>query len=257
MPSSASPLLSSSTTSGAVPRSSRHSSRSNRRRTSFRCGNRRLMSKVCDSASRSEADLALLHRQRELARAGRAVVALLQQRQHALAELGELRLRALAPEQVAAELALELLDRARQRGLADIALFGAAGEIEVLRDREKIPHLMHFHRSGACDPCRPDRVAAIGKSAARRSLSALTRSSLSAAIAEPQATAGSASRPSQPFTFELIAPRPARAGLGRIAGPYRHNSASIFQFGRRLPHFRGHRAHEPGRDAAPGQPARV
>ena len=174
MPSSASPLLSSSTTSGAVPRSSRHSSRSNRRRTSFRCGISRLMSKVCDSASRSDATSPFFIDSASSRALDRAVVALLQQRQHALAELGELRVRALAPEQVAAELAFELLDRARQRGLADVALFGAAGEIEVLRDREKIPHLMHFHRSGACDPCRPDQAAAIGKSAARRSLSALT-----------------------------------------------------------------------------------
>ena len=46
---------------------------------------------------------------------------------------------AAAPaEQVAAEPAFELFDRARQRGLAEIALFGAAGEIEVLLDREEI-----------------------------------------------------------------------------------------------------------------------
>jgi hypothetical protein len=78
--------------------------------------------------------------------ADRAVVALPQQRQHALAELRELRLRPLPAEQIATELALELLDRARQRRLRNVALFRGLGEIQLGSGRQKISNLMHFHR---------------------------------------------------------------------------------------------------------------
>src|SRR6201989_2308357 len=90
------------------------------------------------------ADLAALEGGGERTRAGRGVIALLEQRMHELAELGELG-RPLAPEQVAAKFGLELLDRARQRRLRHVALVGGAGEVERARYREKIPDLMHFH----------------------------------------------------------------------------------------------------------------
>ncbi len=91
------------------------------------------------------ADFALLDGGSKRAGADGAVVALLQQRQHALAELGELSLRALAPEQIAAELALELADGAGERRLGDVAFLRGAREIEHPRHGEEIADLMHFH----------------------------------------------------------------------------------------------------------------
>jgi len=70
---------------------------------------------------------------------------LLQQGQHPLAQLGDDGVRPFTAEQVAAKLLLELADRARQRGLRDIALFGGAREIEHARDRQEVSDLMHFH----------------------------------------------------------------------------------------------------------------
>ncbi len=70
---------------------------------------------------------------------------MLQQRQHALAELGELGLRPLATEQVAAKLALELADGAGERGLGNVTFLGGAREIERPRHREEVADLMHFH----------------------------------------------------------------------------------------------------------------
>ena len=96
------------------------------------------------------ADLAPLDGGSERAGAERAVVALLEQRQHALAEFGELCLRALAPEQIAAKLAFELADGAGERGLGDVALLGGAREIERARHREEVADLVHFH--GRCAP---------------------------------------------------------------------------------------------------------
>ena len=72
---------------------------------------------------------------------------------HALAEFGQLRRRPLASEQVAAELVLELLDGARQRGLRDVAFLGGAREIQQPRDREEVSDLMHLHdRTALSDP---------------------------------------------------------------------------------------------------------
>ena len=68
---------------------------------------------------------------------------------HALTELGQLRRRPFAAEQVAAEFGLELLDRARQRGLRYIAVVGGAREIQRARHRQEISHLMHFHDRSA------------------------------------------------------------------------------------------------------------
>ena len=70
---------------------------------------------------------------------------MLQQRQHALAKLGELGLRPLAPEQIAAKLAFELADGAGEGGLGDVALFGGAREIERTSHREEVADLVHFH----------------------------------------------------------------------------------------------------------------
>ena len=93
------------------------------------------------------ADFTAPERGGERARADRGIIALLQERMHALAELGQLCRRSLAAKQVAAELGLELLDRARQRGLRDVALLRRAREIEQLRHREEIADLVHFHGS--------------------------------------------------------------------------------------------------------------
>ncbi len=56
----------------------------------------------------------------------------------------------LAPEQIAAELALELADGAGEGGLGDVALLGGAREIERSRHGEEVADLMHFH--GRCAP---------------------------------------------------------------------------------------------------------
>ena len=78
--------------------------------------------------------------------AERAVVALLQQRLHALAELSELRMRTFAPEEVAAQLVFELADSSGQRRLCYVALFRGAREIKRPRHPEEITNLVHFHR---------------------------------------------------------------------------------------------------------------
>src|SRR5258708_20362527 len=90
------------------------------------------------------ADLAALEGGSERPRADGRLITLLEQRMHALAEFGHLR-RPFAPEQVAAELGFELLDRARQRRLRHMAFLGGAGEIRKLRHREKVTDLVHLH----------------------------------------------------------------------------------------------------------------
>src|SRR6516225_11432185 len=90
-------------------------------------------------------------------------MALPQQRQHAVAKLGELRMRALAPKQITAQFLLELPYGAGQGGLRDVALLGAAREIERAGDRQEISNLVHLHRS------RPSRNgAAFATRTARR-----------------------------------------------------------------------------------------
>ena len=91
------------------------------------------------------ADLAGLERGCERARAQRAVVALPQQRQHALAKFGELRVRPLAAEEVAAQLAFELADGAGERGLRHVALLGGAREVERARHGQEVANLVHLH----------------------------------------------------------------------------------------------------------------
>ena len=57
-----------------------------------------------------------------------------------------MRVGAFAVKQRAAELFLELLDGARQRGLSDVAALGRAGEVQFLAEAEEIADLMHFHK---------------------------------------------------------------------------------------------------------------
>ena len=56
-----------------------------------------------------------------------------------------MRVAALAVEQRPAEFVFQELDGAGERGLRDMALLGRAREIELLADREKVAHLLHFH----------------------------------------------------------------------------------------------------------------
>src|SRR5829696_6243905 len=65
-------------------------------------------------------------------------------------------IRALAVEQRAAELALEKLDRPRQRRLRDVAALGGAGEVQFLGDRQEIADLVHLH---SVVPRPPHRAA--------------------------------------------------------------------------------------------------
>ena len=95
------------------------------------------------------ADLAALDGGSERAGAHGAVVALLEQRQHALAELGQLRLRPLAAEQIAAKLAFELADGAGEGGLGHVTFLRRAREIERARHGEEVADLMHFHKERA------------------------------------------------------------------------------------------------------------
>ncbi|MGY4435470.1 hypothetical protein ACVWWO_007947 [Bradyrhizobium sp. F1.13.1] len=99
------------------------------------------------------ADLAAAERGGQRACAGGRIKTLLQQRMHALAELGQLRRRPFAAKQIAAEFGLELLDRARQRRLRHVAVLGGTREVQELRHREEIADLMHFHWIGS--PARP------------------------------------------------------------------------------------------------------
>ncbi len=57
-----------------------------------------------------------------------------------------LRLRALAAEQVAAELTFKLADGAGERGLGHMAFLGSAGKIERARHGEEVADLMHLHK---------------------------------------------------------------------------------------------------------------
>jgi hypothetical protein len=61
-------------------------------------------------------------------------------------EVCQMRQLALAPQQQPAELLLELLDRPGQCRLRDIALLRRTCEIQGVGDRQKIAHLVHFHR---------------------------------------------------------------------------------------------------------------
>ena len=78
-----------------------------------------------------------------------AVEALLEQGQHALAEFGQLGFRPFAAEEVAAELAFQLPDGARERGLGHVTFLGCAREIQYPGNGQEVADLMHFHAEGA------------------------------------------------------------------------------------------------------------
>jgi hypothetical protein len=59
---------------------------------------------------------------------------------------------AFAMEERSTEFVLQLLDGARQRGLADIALLRGSREIERAGQRHKISDLLHFHRQPPNNP---------------------------------------------------------------------------------------------------------
>ena len=90
-------------------------------------------------------DFAALEGRGKFTRASRCLITLLEQRMHALAELGQLCGGPLAAKQVATEFGLQLFDGPRQRGLRDIALVGGAREVEHTRNREEVANLMHLH----------------------------------------------------------------------------------------------------------------
>jgi hypothetical protein len=69
----------------------------------------------------------------------------LQMRQHLPAEIGEVRARPLAPEQQAAKLVLQLLDRAGERRLRHVALVRRAREVQRPGHGQEIADLMHLH----------------------------------------------------------------------------------------------------------------
>ncbi len=91
------------------------------------------------------ADLTVVDHGGKRAGALRAVVTLLEQRKHSLAKRREHDPWPLAPEKIAAQLALKEFDGARQRRLGDVAFFRRAGEIQRPRNRQEISHLVHFH----------------------------------------------------------------------------------------------------------------
>src|SRR5262249_11173692 len=93
------------------------------------------------------ADFAILDRGSERLGLERSLVALPEQRMHALAQLRQLRLRTLAPKQVATELVLQLLDGASERRLRHIALLCSLGEVQFADRGQEISDLMHFHSS--------------------------------------------------------------------------------------------------------------
>src|SRR5271165_6612350 len=69
----------------------------------------------------------------------------LQMRSNHFTEIGEMREMAFTVKKRAAKLSFQLLNRARERGLRDVALLRRAGEVQFLRDGKKITDLMHFH----------------------------------------------------------------------------------------------------------------
>jgi hypothetical protein len=58
-------------------------------------------------------------------------------------------------KQRSAELVLELLDCAGEGGLADVALFRGAREIELPREGDEVADLLHFHGRVPRERLRP------------------------------------------------------------------------------------------------------
>src|SRR5581483_9114703 len=91
------------------------------------------------------ADLTVVDHCGERAGALGAVVTLLEQRKHPLAEWREHDTRPFAPEKIAAQLALKEFDGPCQRRLGNVALFRRAGEIQRPCNRQEVSYLVHFH----------------------------------------------------------------------------------------------------------------
>jgi hypothetical protein len=64
---------------------------------------------------------------------------------HQLAEVGQLDFRPLAPKQISAELLLQALDGARERGLCDMTLPRRLCEVQLLADCKEVSDLTNFH----------------------------------------------------------------------------------------------------------------
>jgi hypothetical protein len=75
----------------------------------------------------------------------RGFVGGLKKRQYLAAKIGQMGPRALAAEERAAKFLFELLDRAGERRLRDIAFFGSPREIQAPRHGKKVSNLMHLH----------------------------------------------------------------------------------------------------------------
>jgi hypothetical protein len=83
-------------------------------------------------------------------------VGLREERLHPLAEGREMGVGAAAVKQRAAELGLQQLDGARERGLGDGTTVGRTREVQLLAERKKIADLMQFH--GGASLAASDRV---------------------------------------------------------------------------------------------------
>ncbi len=74
------------------------------------------------------------------------------------AEVGQMGELALAPQEQPAQLLFELLDRAGQRRLRDMALLGRPREIQGVGDRQEIADLMHLHAPTVPRLCAPHKT---------------------------------------------------------------------------------------------------
>ena len=100
-----------------------------------------------DHAEPEQADQLVASRLRDVADAGRFLQHLLRLLDDALADRRYRHLALAALENLRAQLLLELLDRDRQRRLADEAMLRRPAEIAFLRDGDDIAQLVERHRS--------------------------------------------------------------------------------------------------------------
>ena len=63
-----------------------------------------------------------------------------------MAKISQVSVIALAVEELAAQLVLQVDDCPRQRRLRDVSPLGSAREIERVTHREKVANLVHFHK---------------------------------------------------------------------------------------------------------------
>src|SRR5262249_35611960 len=97
------------------------------------------------------ANLSVIYHRGECTRALGAIVALLEQRKHSLAERREHGTRPLAPKKVAAQFALQKFDGTSQRRLGNVTFFCRAGEVQTPRNSQEIPNLVHLHANVPLD----------------------------------------------------------------------------------------------------------